>query len=410
MGVGLFVGVWVARYLGPEQFGVFSYALAFVTLFSAFASLGLDGLVVRDIVNDPSMETEIIGSSFMLKLAGALITVVLSVGSIIILRPNDRMMYWLVGIIASGAIFQAFDTIDFYFQARIQSKYSVFARNGAFLIVSLCKIFLILMRAPLIAFAATVLAEVVLGSIGLIIGYRIKGHHLKDWVIAKDRIIYLMKNAWPLFLSGIVIMIYMRIDQVMIGELSTSKEVGIYSAAVRLVEVWYVIPTVIAMSLFPVIIDSKKLDIKIYMSRMQSFYDLMIWLSIVVAAGITIFSKVIIELLFGQDFAGAGPVLALQGWISTILFFNIARGRWLLAEGLTKDIMIINVSAVVLNVIANIFLIPEYGAVGASIASLITAFGANIIVSAYSNPVRLSMKMYFIGILFPFRFALKNLR
>lgn len=132
MGVGLLVGVWVARYLGPEQFGLYNYALSFVALFSAFATLGLDGIVVRDIVRDPSYKNEILGTAFILKLLGGISTLILAVGAVSLLRPHDNLTRWLVGIIAAGTIFQAFDVIDFWFQSQVQSKYTVYAKNVAF--------------------------------------------------------------------------------------------------------------------------------------------------------------------------------------------------------------------------------------------------------------------------------------
>ncbi|MCR4321033.1 MAG: oligosaccharide flippase family protein, partial [Candidatus Brocadiaceae bacterium] len=124
MGVGLFVGVWVARYLGPEQFGLYSYALAFVSLFGAFATLGLDGIVVRDIVRDPACKYETLGTAFVLKLIGGSLTFLLVIIAISLLRPHDRLTHWLVGITAVGMIFQAFDTIDFWFQSQVKSKYT----------------------------------------------------------------------------------------------------------------------------------------------------------------------------------------------------------------------------------------------------------------------------------------------
>ncbi|MEK6737405.1 MAG: oligosaccharide flippase family protein, partial [Planctomycetota bacterium] len=126
MVVGLFVGVWIARYMGPEQFGVYNYALVFVGMFSALSNLGLDGIVVRNVVRNPARMDTILGTAFFLKFAGGIITVIVSVGAIMVLRPGDSVAGWLVGITAVGAIFQAFDTIDFWFQSHVKSKYTVY--------------------------------------------------------------------------------------------------------------------------------------------------------------------------------------------------------------------------------------------------------------------------------------------
>jgi len=144
MGIGLAIGIWVARYLGPEQFGLFSYALAFVSLFTAFATLGLEDIVVRDIVHDPSCKDETLGSAFFLKLIGGVVCFLAALGTILILRPEDGLNHWLVGIIAAGVIFQSFYVIEDWFNSQVQAKYVVFARNAAFLSCSILKVFLIM--------------------------------------------------------------------------------------------------------------------------------------------------------------------------------------------------------------------------------------------------------------------------
>ena len=155
MGVGLFVGVWIARYLGPNQYGQLSYALAFVLLFSSLANLGLDSIAVRNIVRDSSRKDEILGTVFVLKLIGGATAFGVTMVAILLLRPADHLTQWLVGITAAGMIFQAFDTIDYWFQSQVKSKYTVISKNTAFLLISIVKIILIVVKAPLIAFAWT---------------------------------------------------------------------------------------------------------------------------------------------------------------------------------------------------------------------------------------------------------------
>lgn len=178
MSVGLVVGVWVARYLGPEQFGLYSYAIAFVTLFSPLASLGLDNIAVRDIVNTPDSAKEILGTAFVLKLIGGILAFFLAVAAIIIVRPKDYLSHWMVLIIAASFIFWAFSAIDFWFKAKVQSKFTVYATGSAFLLTSMGEIGLILTKASLITFAFIYLAEIFLAAIGRVLVYRISGHKI----------------------------------------------------------------------------------------------------------------------------------------------------------------------------------------------------------------------------------------
>ena len=257
LGVGLLVSVWVARYLGPAQFGVLSYAVAFVGLFGFFSTLGLDSIVVRDIVRAPQNAKETIGTAFALKLSGAIVTLIVSVSIVPLLRPGDPAMIGLVAIIAAGTLFQSFDVIDFWFQSQVQSKYTVYARNTAFLIIAVVKVILIQLQAPLTAFAYVSLAEITLSAIGLVMAYQLTGQTIRLWRAGLARARALLSASWPLILSSIAVWTYMRIDQVMLGTLNDDHALGIYAAAVRLSEIWYFIPVAIVNSVFPAIVRSK---------------------------------------------------------------------------------------------------------------------------------------------------------
>lgn len=369
MGAGLLVGVWIARYLGTEQFGLYSYATAFVSLFGAFATLGLDGIVVRDIVRNPSCKDETLGTAFVLKLMGGALSFLLIMGSLSLLRPHDRLTHWLVGITAVGMIFQAFDTIDFWFQSQVKSKYTVYAKNAAFLLITLLKIVLILMKAPLIAFAWAGLTEIVVGAIGLVIIYRINGHYIKAWRVGIARAKSLFSDSWSLILSGIVIMIYMRIDQVMLGEMAGNQEVGVYSVAVRLAEVWYFIPMSFVSSMFPSVVEAKAISEDLFYVRLQKLYSLMALMTYIVALPMTFFSGWMIEILFGAAYSKASAMLAVLIWAGLFTNLGVARSSFLTTMNWTRVHFVTVFLGCLINVALNYMLIPLYGGMGAAIAS-----------------------------------------
>ncbi|MDV2995583.1 MAG: hypothetical protein N4J56_005237 [Chroococcidiopsis sp. SAG 2025] len=278
MGVGLLVGVWVARYLGTQQFGLLNYATAFVALLTPFATLGLDNIVVREIVRNSSHKDEILGTTFFLKFLGGFVLVGLALISISLLRSGDRLTYWVVSVLSAGVIFQAFDTIDLQFQVQVQSKYTVIAKNLAFIIITFVKVILIQINASLIAFAWVVLLESGLGAIALAINYRMQGYSFWAWRWSLTRAIALLKESWALMLSGLSIMIYMRIDQIMLGQTSGDRAVGLYSAATRISELWYFIPTAICSSGFPTIIEAKGISESLYYQRIKQLLRLMVFL------------------------------------------------------------------------------------------------------------------------------------
>lgn len=412
MGVGLFVGVWVARYLGPELFGTYNYALAFVALFSACANLGLDSIVIRDIVREAECSDETLGSAFALKLAGAALTLLLSIGFIHVMRPRDGLTLTLVFIVAIGTFFQAFDTIDFWFQSQVRSRSTVVARNAAFLIVSLVKIFLIWTSAPLVAFAWAGLAETSLGAYGLVLAYRRAGHRLGAWRYCLAKARELLRESWPLFLSALFVTLYIRIDQVMVGQMLGDREVGIYSAAVRLVEVWYFIPMAITSSVFPAIISAKKKGETEYYATLEKLYLLMIWLSLAVAIPITLLAGPIVQMIFGPEYRGGAMVLSISCWSGLFIFFGLVSNHWYLLENLNHYTLYRHALGAVINIALNLVLIPRYGINGAAYATLVTQFITSYMFDLLNQPTkvlfRIKSKYYFLFLPMTIRYLMKN--
>lgn len=408
LGVGLLVGVWVARYLGPEGLGILSYAGAFGGLFGTFASLGLDNIVIRELLKDPTREARLLGSAFVLKLIGAVVTIVITLVAITLLRPGDTLTFWLVGCVVAGFVFQSFNVIDFYFQATVQSKYTVYAANAAFILMTLVKIVMLLTSASLIGFGLVGLGEVILASGFLILGYRRNHRSVRAWrydgKIARE----LLSHSWPLILSGLTVMIYMRIDQIMIGQMLGDKEVGLFAVAVRLSEIWYFVPMSIASSVFPAIINAKKQNDALYRARIQQLYDLMTWMGISVAVATTLLAPYVIHLLYGSAYAESAQVLTLQIWAGVAVCMSFAHGKWLIAENLQKYSMYYTAIGAVLNVSFNLVLIPAYGIKGAAMATLIAQFSPNLL-QLFLKPARANLLMMVKSFAAPVRFAMGQL-
>ena len=388
MFVGLFVGVWVARYLGPEQFGLLSYAQSFVFLFTAFSTLGLDGIVVRELVKDESKRDVLLGSAFSLKLIGAiLILPVLAVA--VQWTQNDNDTNLLVFIIASSTIFQSFNVIDFYYQSKVLSKYVALANTVSLALSSIIKIALILNDAPLVFFALMTTIDMIVLALGLIYYYK-KSNHLNflnwnfDWYIAK----ILLKDSWPLLFSGLVISLYMRVDQLMIKEILNADAVGQYAAAVRLSEVWYFIPMVIVNSLFPALMSAKKNSEKLYYLRLQRLYTLILRLAVVVVVPMIFLSDWIIIALYGVNYSQAGNVLAIHIYGLIPVGFGVILGRFYTIENFGVDNFIRNIIGLLINVILNFYFIDKYGISGAALSSVIAYLYISVIHSAIRKKTR----------------------
>jgi PST family polysaccharide transporter len=388
MGVGLFVNIWVVRYLGPDQFGQLSYSTAFAALFGTFATLGLDGIVVREIVRKPDDSREILGSALLLRLVGGIFSFLVCMGSFVFLRQSDPLGLMLVAIIAAGMMFQAFDVIDFWFQSQMLSRNTVIAKNSAFLLTALVKIGLILAHAPLIMFAWAALLEIVLGAIGLVLSYKKIGYRLNSWFSSFVRCRHLLGDSWPVILSGLSIAIYMKIDQIMLGDLAGNGAVGIYTSATKLTEIWYMIPMIVVSSVFPSIVQSKEQDEQLYQRRITRLFSLMAAISLLIAVPMSLCSNWVVVTMYGTAYQAAGPVLAIHIWASLFVFYGVAQGPWDLTENLTRLAMVRIVMGATVNILLNLWLIPVYGALGAAVATVVSQALAAVFLNVLHKKTR----------------------
>lgn len=389
MGVGLLVVFWIARFLGTEQFGAFNYAIAYITLFGVLANLGLDDIVARDIVNEPQRLPEILGSSLALKFAGGGLICLVADISILFVSPYETVVRLLVIILSIGTVFQALNAIDFYYIAKVQSKYSVLAKNIAFLFVSIIKIVLLLFVClTVIKLAILTVIETLLTGILLVSFYQ-KSHSVKKLSISIPYCKKLLKQSWPLILSGITITLYTRIDQIMIGNMLGSSEVGIYSAALRISEIWFFLPVIISATVYPNLIETRKRDIKLYQQRHLTLFRLMNVITLPSALLITFCSRFIIEIFYGEAYSAAAPILAIHIWIGVFFFLGMAGSRFYIIENLQYLQFRRTLCGAILNIALNCILIPRYGGIGAAIGILITQFFVCYFVEFFSTKTRI---------------------
>ncbi len=376
MGVGLLVMVLVARYLGPQQYGLLNFATAFVGLFGAVAGLGLQSIVVRDIVRDPTCREETLGTAAVLQLGGGVLAYGLILGTIFWLRPDDVLAKWLVTILGSMMLFKASEVAMYWFESQVLSKYTVWVQNGSFLVFAAVKLALIFGNAPLLAFAWATVAEAVMFALLLLVILGMHGPGLRKLKVSLARAKALLADSWALLLSGLSIAFYMKIDQIMLGQMLGDRAVGIYSAASRISEVWYFIPMMIVASVSPTILVAKKQSDALYHQRLQHLYDLMACLSIAVALPITFLAEPIVDLLFGPTYAEASTVLSIHIWGSIFVFLGLAN-IWIIAENRILMALQRSFLGMLINIFLNWLMIPIYGVCGAAIATFISQAFAN---------------------------------
>ena len=369
--ISFVVTIFVVRYLGPKDFGLLSYAISFYGLFSTISILGLESITIRELVKNPDKRDDLLGSVFLLRLLGGVSTIIF-IALTLYFSGESTNISILILIVSASAIFQSFSVVDYYFRAEVKAKYSVYVFSSSILLVAVLKIMLIIFEANLIYFAIAFSVEFLLAAAGFLFVYRFNKLKLSGWWFNKKIAISLLKDSWPLILSGLVVSVYMKVDQVMIKNMLNSEEVGYYAAAVKLSEAWYFIPVALTNSLFPAIVNAKKVSEEFYNNRMQKLYDILAWMAIAIAVPVSIFSSEIISIIFGNEFQSAAPVLSIYVWAGVAVFLGVASSQYLINENLTRLSFSRTFIGMVLNILLNIILIPKYGIVGAAVATLVS--------------------------------------
>jgi O-antigen/teichoic acid export membrane protein len=394
MGLGLIVSIWVARYLGPEQFGIFNYVVAFVAMFSVTAKLGLDNVVIRELINNPNSNNIYLGTAFWLKVGAAFFTFsFIEIFSLFFAHNHSIKLF--ITIISLGIFFQSFEVIEYYFSSQVNSKFISICKLTQLLFSTLIKIALILSNSALLWFIVLILIDQITLSCALYVVYkkqqRTSFYYNFDLKTARS----LLRNSWPILISSILVVAHLKVDQIMIKQLLTAQDLGIYSAALRISEIWYFIPIVISYSLFPAIVSAKKIDDELYCSRLQLLITFMTWLGLFIAVTITFSSKLLVPFLYGEAYKNAGHILAVQIWMIIFVFNVSIRSNALLVEQKQLFITLFSTCALIVHVFLNYILITTYGVIGAAYAGLFTWFLTAILFPFFSQDTRKFTLMFF---------------
>jgi PST family polysaccharide transporter len=374
MGGALVVGTMVVRYLGPAQYGTFSYAFAIYALFNVVSSLGLDYLVVNDIAiaKEVRTEEEVLGTALLLKASASVITTLAAIGFAWATHPGQHIVILLVAMLSSAAIFQGFDVIDYFFQAKIRSRIIIIPELIVFVLSNAARIFAVLFKCQLLTFGVIAAVEILATEVGFALAYWSRQHNLKHWRFSKTKAVSLLRSSWPLLIASLLIIVYMRTDQILLGFLSTKAVVGQYSAAAKLSEIWYTLPGIICASVMPKLLISKHSNSALYYERIQQLYNTMVILSFSIALLVSLLGKPIVLLLFGSAYLASASVLSVHIWTGMFVFIGVVSSMQLIHENLTQVSLQRSIAGAACNIVLNLLLIPRYGGVGSAVATLVT--------------------------------------
>lgn len=387
-GVGLLVGVWVARYLGPEQFGRLSYGISVIGLLAVFASFGSNSVVVQRLVRAKRAPGGVLGSGVFLQGIASILSLLVLFCIAHLLNQGDAETESVILVLGLTLLFKPADIMRAWFEANVESKYTVVVENGALLIASAIRVFLIVSKASLIWFAWSMFLEAVLVASGFVCIYRSVGGNFKSWIISKSEVINLARGSVPIMLSGIAISVYMRIDQVMLAEMVNETSVGVYAAALKISEIWYFLPVMIVGTVYPKLVETYDLDKVVYGQRFQKLLSGLVGVSIFLGIILSALSGGIVDLLYGSEYEMASEVLRVHVWTGVFVCLGVASSGWYINENLQKLLLYRTSAGALVNVALNLSLIPRYGALGAAWATLIAQFVSAYLFDVFNEKTR----------------------
>lgn len=371
------VSLATARYLGPSNFGTINYVAAFVSFFSSIASLGLAVIVIKEIATDKYDNNKVIWTSIWMRIATAILSTICIVALMFITNKNDPQIVQIAFLESISIIFSSFDTINYYFQAKLLAKWSSIAGVLAYIGMSLYRIYLLATGADIVWFALATSTDMIFLTLFLMIFYiRVEGFHPRfDWGIGKR----LIKQSYHYLIAGLITILYAQVDRVMLGNMLDKASVGYYSAALTISTLWSMIPSALIQSLSPVLYDAAKKDRSLYLRRLRQSYALLFWLNAAYSIFVCVFAHWVILLLYGSDYLAGTNALRIVVWYYGLSTMSTLNQVYLANDNKNRYINRFCLAGLITDVVLNAALIPVFGINGAAIATLITHLMIQII-------------------------------
>lgn len=388
---GFVVSVYIAKHLGPDGFGVLSFALAVFTLLSSVARLGLEGVLVRELIKDSSACKEIMGTAFWSTTILAVFCYAFLVVSVLFSSEQEDVKRALL-VIGLGGMFVSFQVIDYYFQSQVRAKIPVMAKTTTLILMSSIKIVLVYKGAKLECFAWAYFSDCVMLSLFLFALFYKNASFSFYQSFSVARLLALLKSSMPILLGGIAIQIYMRSDQIMIRYMLGIEEVGLYSAAIRIYEAWAVAISVFTVSLLPAIMKAKAMGEVLYHEKICQLLRLIFIGGVCVAAIVSFANNFIVISLFGNEYERSADVLQLIVWAGVFSGYGAVSARYFVVEGKEAKFAMRSILAAALNIGLNFLLIPLFGMKGAAISTLVCLAFSNYAVDYFDPSLKELLK------------------
>ena len=390
--LSFFISVFTARYLGPSNYGIINYAGAYVAFFTSLCTLGINSVIIKEFVDNPADQGKAIGTTIVLRAFSSLLSSIMIVGIVGIIDPGEPVTIIVSALCSIALVFQVFDTINYWFQSKYQSKVTAIATFIAYIVTSVYKIILLILQKSVIWFAFASSVDYIILAICLFQAYRTHDGPKFQFSWTKGK--YLLGKSYHYILSGMMIAIYGQTDKLMLKQMLSETSVGYYSLASSVNLMWCFVLQAIIDSIYPTIMTLyKNKDKEGFERKNRQLYAIVIYVSIFVALMFMIFGKFAVVLIYGAEYEPSADLLKIIAWYTIFSYLGVARNAWIVCTNTQKYLKYIYISAAITNVILNLAFIPLWGAAGAAVASLMTQILTGMILPCFIKPMRPNVKL-----------------
>lgn len=400
MAGALLVGILVARYLGPSQYGLMNYVISYVALFTIISNFGLDDIEIRELSRQPEKKDFILGTCIRIRFCFALLAFLLIVVTLFIFK-TDVFTTIMILVYALTLFTGCFNIIRNYFTSIVKNEYVVKSEISRTIIGACIKIVLLWIKAPLEFFIVATMFDTVLVASGYCISYKRTVGKMSNWRYDSSIVPFYIREAFPLVLSGAAVIIYQRIDQVMIGNMIDKESVGYFATAGKFLDLILFLPMVLTQTITPLLVKAKERDREEYESKKQQFVSIVVWVAILLSVFVSLFAYWLIHFTYGDKYLLAVPILQIMAFKTVGMALSSSSGQIIIMERIQKWAFIRNIIGCLICVGFNLLLIPRYGVIGSAWVTILTVTFtgcfANIFIPQYHKIMKIQLKALFLG-------------
>ncbi len=384
--ISLVVGVLTARYLGPSDYGLIGYAGAYTAFFMSFCTLGINSVLVKEFIDNPEQEGTTIGTTLVLRAVSSLLSAIVIICIVLFMDAGETVTIAVVALCSIGVVFHIFETFNFWFQAHLNSKITAIATFSAYCVTALYRVILMITGKNVILFAFASSVDYICIAVVLLFAYKKYGGKRLGFSFKKAK--HLLSKSHHFILSGLMVSIYGQTDKLMLKQMINDTEIGYYTTAVTVSNMWCFVLAAIIDSVYPSIMEANGKDEKLFKLRNRQLYAIVFYISVIVSLGFTVLAPLIISILYGKEFMGAINPLRIITWYTAFSYLGGARNAWMVCRDKQTYLKYIYILAAISNVILNLIFIPLWGASGAAIASLISQVLTSVVLPLFIKPLK----------------------